>query len=113
MGTDEAGTLAALKQHRAELIEPRIAACRGRLFKLTGDGLLVEFPSVVNALSCAVEIQHGLRQRNENVPPERRIELRIGINLGDVLVECPAEHWGSPESLTHQACAKQRLTAQA
>jgi adenylate cyclase len=87
MGADEVGTLAALKQHRAELIEPRISAYCGRLFKLTGDGLLVEFPSVVNAVSCAVEIQHGMRQRNENVPPERRIELRIGINLGDVLVE--------------------------
>ena len=81
MGTDEAGTLAALKLHRAELIEPRIASHGGRVFKLTGDGLLAEFPSVVNAVSCAVEIQHGMRQRNENVPPERRIELRIGVNL--------------------------------
>ena len=87
MGADEAATLAALKAHRAELVEAKIAEHRGRLVKLSGDGILVEFPSVVNAVACAADIQRGMRQRNLSVPRDRRIEVRIGVNLGDIIVE--------------------------
>jgi adenylate cyclase len=87
MAKDEAGTLSALNGHRAELIDLRIAENQGRIVKMTGDGLLVEFPSVVNAVGCAAEIQRGMRARNENVQPDRRIEFRVGINLGDVIVQ--------------------------
>nr|WP_255607423.1 adenylate/guanylate cyclase domain-containing protein [Phyllobacterium sp. 2063] len=87
MSSDEAGTLSALNGHRAELLDLRIAENHGRIVKMTGDGLLVEFSSVVNAVGCAAEIQRGMRARNENVPPDRRIEFRIGVNLGDVIVQ--------------------------
>jgi adenylate cyclase len=87
MGMDEAGTLAALKSHRSELIGARIAEHKGRIFKLTGDGMLAEFPSVVNAVACAVEVQRGMHDRNAGVAQDRRIEFRVGINLGDVIVE--------------------------
>jgi len=87
MGEDEAGTLAALKAHRQELIDPEIAAHSGRIVKLMGDGTLVEFASVVDAVECAVAIQQGMGGRHDGVPEERRITLRIGINIGDVIVE--------------------------
>jgi len=87
MGADEVGTLAALKTIRTDFIEGKIAEHRGRIVKLTGDGILVEFASVVSALECAAEIQRGIRDRNANVAKDRRIEFRIGINLGDVIVE--------------------------
>ena len=87
MGLDEVGTLDALKAHRGELIDGKIAEHRGRIVKLTGDGMLVEFPSVVNAVACAADIQRGMLGRNEDVPQDRRIEFRIGVNLGDVIVE--------------------------
>lgn len=87
MGIDEAGTLAALKACRKELVDAQIAGHRGRIVKLTGDGMLVEFPSVVDALACAVAVQRGMGVRNEDVPVERRIEWRIGVHLGDVIVE--------------------------
>jgi adenylate cyclase len=87
MGLDETGTLATLKKLRKELIDPKIAEHQGRIVKLTGDGMLVEFPSVVNAVACATEIQRGMRTRNAKVAPETRMEFRIGINLGDVVVE--------------------------
>ena len=87
MGANEVGTLTALNGRRTEVIEPRIAEYKGRLVKLTGDGLLVEFPSVVNAVECATSIQKEMRARNADVPEDRRIELRIGINLGDIIVE--------------------------
>ncbi len=87
MGTDEAGTLAALQALRAEVIDPTIARHNGRIVKLMGDGTLVEFASVVGAVECAVEIQQGMSERGAEVPKEKRIELRIGINLGDVIVE--------------------------
>ena len=82
MGSDEAGTLAELTAHRAELIDPCIVEHRGRVFKTTGDGLLAEFVSVVDAVECAVAFQEGMIQRNANTSDDRRIELRIGINLG-------------------------------
>src|SRR5436189_5526172 len=87
MGDDEAGTLAALKTHRRELIDPKIAEHQGRIVKTTGDGLLVEFPSVVEAVLCAVEVQRAMRERNATVPESRRIEFRVGINLGDIIID--------------------------
>jgi class 3 adenylate cyclase len=85
MGADEEGTLAALKAIRRELGDPKVKEHRGRIVKTTGDGLLVEFASVVDAVRCAVEVQQGLAERNADVPQEKRIEFRIGINLGDVI----------------------------
>jgi len=87
MGVDEEGTLRALKAIRAELIDPTIAAHGGRLVKTTGDGLLVEFSSVVDALSCATEVQAGMAERNAAVLPDKRIEFRIGLHQGDIVVE--------------------------
>jgi adenylate cyclase len=87
MGASEAGTLAALKTIRTDLIDDKIAVHHGRIVKLTGDGMLAEFPSVVNALACAVEVQRGMRDRNACIPQDQRIEFRIGVNLGDVIVE--------------------------
>jgi adenylate cyclase len=87
IGADEEGTLNRLKSIRAEVIDPKIAEHRGRIVKTTGDGLLVEFSSVVDALRCAVEIQRAIPERNTGVAVDSRIELRIGINLGDVIVE--------------------------
>lgn len=87
MGADEAGTLAALNVVRSELIDPTIAAHDGRTVKLTGDGMLVEFASVVSAVACAVEIQRRRRAHNAEIAPKRRIEFRIGINVGDVIAE--------------------------
>jgi adenylate cyclase len=87
MGADEEGTHEQLKGHLRELIEPKIAEHRGRIVKNTGDGFLAEFPSVVDAVRCAVEMQLGMAGRNVGAPPEKRIDLRVGINLGDVIVE--------------------------
>ncbi|MBA2435105.1 MAG: adenylate/guanylate cyclase domain-containing protein, partial [Chthoniobacterales bacterium] len=87
MGANEAGTLTALEKLRTEVLEPRINAHEGRTVKLTGDGMLVEFPSVVSAVACAVEMQRTMRERNADAPPGQRMEFRIGINLGDVIVE--------------------------
>jgi len=87
IGADEAGTLDRLKSLRAELIDPTVAAHRGRIVKTTGDGLLVEFASVVDALRCATDWQRGMAERTAGVSPARRIEFRIGINVGDVVVE--------------------------
>jgi TolB-like protein len=87
IGEDENGTLQALKAIRAELIDPTFAAHNGRLVKTTGDGLLVEFSSVVDALRCATEVQAGMAQRNAPTPVDKRIDFRIGINMGDVVVE--------------------------
>jgi adenylate cyclase len=87
MGANEVGTLQSLQRHQAELIEPEVSGRQGRIVKLTGDGILVEFPSVVNAVECAAAIQRGMPGRNADVPDDRRIEFRVGINLGDVIVE--------------------------
>ena len=87
IGADEGGTLTRLKAIRAELIDPTIAAHNGRLVKTTGDGLLVEFGSVVDALRCATEVQAGMVERNDTIPADKRIEFRIGINVGDIVVE--------------------------
>ncbi|AFL49949.1 adenylate/guanylate cyclase domain-containing protein [Sinorhizobium fredii] len=87
METDEAGTIARLRTHRIELIDPAIAKNEGRIIKTTGDGMLVEFQSVTDAVKCAVEIQQRMKRRNSDVPPDRRIEFRIGINLGDIIFD--------------------------
>jgi TolB-like protein/class 3 adenylate cyclase len=87
MGADEEGTLARLKAHRREQIDPRIAAHRGRLVKTTGDGMLVEFRSVVDAVGCAIEIQRAMAECNADRPEATRIEFRVGVNLGDIIIE--------------------------
>lgn len=87
MEVDEAGTLARLKTHRVELIDPAIAKNRGRIIKTTGDGMLAEFYSVVDAVLCAAEVQRRMARRNADVPPPRWIQFRIGIKLGDVIVD--------------------------
>src|SRR5471030_62751 len=87
MGIDEEGTLAQLRAHRRALIDPKIKEHHGRIVKTTGDGMLVEFASVVDAVRCAVEVQRGMADRNAGVPQDKRIEFRVGINLGDIIVE--------------------------
>ena len=90
IGADEGGTLQALKAIRAELIDPTIAAHNGRLVKTTGDGLLVEFGSVVDALQCATEVQASIAERNATASDDKRIQFRIGINVGDRCCRSPA-----------------------
>ena len=87
MGEDEEGTLAALRAVRRELADPKIAEHRGRIVKTTGDGLLAEFASVVDAVRCAVEVQREMIARNAATSGERRIEFRMGVNVGDIIIE--------------------------
>jgi TolB-like protein/class 3 adenylate cyclase len=87
MSIDEEGTHAQLKAHRGELIDPKIGEHRGRIVKTTGDGMLVEFASVVDAVRCAVDVQQRMGERNTDVSQEKRIELRVGINLGDIIID--------------------------
>jgi TolB-like protein/class 3 adenylate cyclase len=87
MGADEEGTLRRLKAHRKELVDPKITEHRGRIVKTTGDGMLVEFVSVVDAVRCAVDIQRGMAERNAGVPSDERIEFRVGINVGDIIFD--------------------------
>src|SRR6266581_7858966 len=86
-GVDEEGTHVRLKEHLRALVDPSIAEHRGRIVKTTGDGVLVQFGSVVDALRCAVNVQGGMADRNKGLPPDERIEFRIGINLGDVILD--------------------------
>src|SRR5260370_40801919 len=86
MEQDEAGTLERLGAYRKDLIEPEVAQHQGRVFKLMGDGLLAEFASVVEAVECAAVVQRAMAERNAGLAEDRRIDLRIGINLGDVIV---------------------------
>jgi adenylate cyclase len=86
-GADEGRTLARLRGLRSDLLDPAIAAHHGRIVKRTGDGSLIEFRSLVDAVRCAMEVQNGMAERNAGVPPERRIEFRVGIHLGDVVEE--------------------------
>ena len=92
MEQDEAKTFHRVKAHRNELVEPAIAEHRGCIFKLMGDGLLAEFGSVVDAVECAVDIQRGMAERNAGEPEDQRIDIRIGINLGEVIVEGADRH---------------------
>ena len=87
MGADEEGTLAALQSHRRECLDFKIAEHRGRIVKTTGDGLLIEFASIVDATRCALAIQRGVRERNASAPHDKRLEFRIGINVGDVILQ--------------------------
>src|SRR5471030_2328069 len=87
MGVDEEGTLAQLKACRKALVDPKIAEHRGRIVKTTGDGVLVEFASAVDAVRCAMEIQRILAERNVAISEDRRIEFRIGINVGDIIID--------------------------
>ena len=93
-GADEERTLARVRGLRSDLVDPTIAAHRGRVFKRTGDGSIAEFRSVVDAVRCAIELQTGLIERNAGVPPERRIEFRIGVHLGDVVEESDGDLMG-------------------
>ena len=93
-GADEDRTLARLRALRSDLIDPTIAVHHGRVVKRTGDGALVEFRSVVDAVRCAIEIQNSMVERNAGLPPERRIEFRIGIHLGDVVEEIDGDLMG-------------------
>ena len=87
MGVDEEGTLTALKTYRREVIDPKISEHRGRIVKTTGDGALVEFASAVDAVRCAFEIQRAMAKRNVEIPQERRVAFRIGINVGDIIID--------------------------
>jgi adenylate cyclase len=87
MGADEEGTLRQLKEHRKELVDPKITEHRGRIVKTTGDGMLVEFVSVVDAVRCAVDIQRAMIERTAQLPPEKRIQFRVGINVGDIIID--------------------------
>src|ERR1700719_1298627 len=87
MGADEEGTHERLKTHRRELVDPKISEHSGRIVKTTGDGMLVEFPSVVDAVRCAAEVQRAMVDREAGMPEDRRIRFRIGINLGDIIVD--------------------------
>ena len=87
MGADEEGTLARLNALRHEFLDPTIAEHRGRIVKRTGDGILIEFSSAVDATRCAIQQQRGMAQRNAGVPGDQRIELRIGIHVGDIMIE--------------------------
>src|SRR5436309_4575005 len=87
MGRDDSATLAGLKAHRRELIDPKIAEFGGRVVKTTGDGLLLELPSVVDAVRCAVDVQRGMAERNAGMSRDKQIEFRIGINVGDIIID--------------------------
>src|SRR6201981_1434361 len=93
-GADEDRTLARLRALRSDLIDPTLAVHKGRVVKRTGDGALVEFRSIVDAVRCAIEVQNGMVERNAGLPPERRIEFRIGIHLGDVVEESDGDLMG-------------------
>src|SRR4051812_18133464 len=94
MERDEQGTLERLKVHRKELVDPLLAEHRGRVVKLMGDGVLVEFASVVDAVACAVAIQEGMDGREQDVPEAERIRFRIGVNLGDIIREPDGDLYG-------------------
>ena len=93
-GSDEERTLARLRALRSDLIDPTIAVHNGRVVKRTGDGIIIEFRSVVDAVRCAIEVQNGMLERNAGLPPERRIEFRIGIHLGDLVEESDGDLMG-------------------
>jgi adenylate cyclase len=94
VGADEDRTLARLRGLRSDLIDPAISVHHGRVVKRTGDGILIEFRSVVDAVRCAIEVQKGMVERNAGLPPERRIEFRVGIHLGDVVEESDGDLMG-------------------
>jgi class 3 adenylate cyclase len=107
-GADEDRILARLRTLQSDLIDPAIAAHHGRIVKRTGDGSIVEFRSVVDAVRCAIEVQSGLAERNAGVPPEKRIEFRVGIHVGDVVEESDGDLMGDGVNIA--ALAKHRQT---
>ena len=107
MGNDEEGTLTALKSCRRELTDPKLAEHRGRIVKTTGDGVLVEFASAVDAVRCAMEIQRGMAERNAIIPEDRRVEFRIGINVGDIILD-EGDIYGDGD----QCCKREESTCQ-
>jgi class 3 adenylate cyclase len=96
MGEDEEGTHERLKAHLCDLVDPKIKEHRGRIVKNTGDGMLAEFSSVVEAVRCAAEVQRGMAERNAETPEDKRITFRVGINLGDVARARVTATWNSP-----------------
>jgi adenylate cyclase len=120
-GADEDRTLARLRGLRSDLIDPAIAAHHGRIVKRTGDGSIIEFRSVVDAVRCAIEVQNGLIERNAGVPEDRRIEFRVGIHVGDVVEESDGDLMGDgvniaaatrqPLTIAWNACSRCRGTA--
>jgi class 3 adenylate cyclase len=102
MGLDESGTLSAFKAHRRELVDGKIAEQQGRIVKLTGDGMLCEFASVVNAVTSAMAIQQALAEHEAETPEEERIRFRIGVNLGDVIVEVDRQPIRNPADMHRQ-----------
>jgi adenylate cyclase len=94
VGADEDGTVARIRALRSELIDPAIASNRGRIVKTTGDGILIEFASVVDAVRCAIEVQKSMAQRNAKLGENRRIDFRVGIHLGDVIVQADGDLMG-------------------
>jgi class 3 adenylate cyclase len=112
MGADEEGTLNRLKAHRRELVDPKIREHHGRIVKTTGDGMLVEFSSVVDAVRCAVEIQRAMADRNAEVPEDKRITFRIGINLGDIIADS-GDIYGDGVNIAARLEALARLAASA
>ena len=110
-GADEDRTLARLRALRSDLIDPTIAVHNGRLVKRTGDGSIIEFRSVVDAVRCAIEVQNGMVERNAGLPPERRIEFRVGIHLGDVVEESDGDLMGDGVNIAARLEAFARRTA--
>ena len=109
-GLDEEGTHAQLQEHLRMLVDPKIAEHRGRLVKNIGDGLLAEFSSVVEAVRCAVEVQRGMAERNAEVPQDKRIEFRVGINIGDI-IEDGGDILGTASTLRRGSKASQIAVA--
>jgi hypothetical protein len=112
MGVDEEGTHERLKAHRREFVDPKIGEHSGRIVKTTGDGMLVEFASVVDAVRCAAEVQRAMIDREVGMPEDRRIRFRIGINLGDVIVE-EGDIFGDGEVTLSSSTARMRLLVMA
>jgi adenylate cyclase len=100
-GADEDRILARLRTLRSDLIDPTIAVHHGRIVKRTGDGSVIEFRSVVDAVRCAIELQNAMVERNDGVPPERRIEFRVGIHVGDVVEESDGISWATGSTSLH------------
>ena len=109
-GSDEERTLARLRALRSDLIDPTIAVHNGRIVKRTGDGVLIEFRSVVDAVRCAIEMQNGMIERNAGLPPERRIEFRVGIHLGDVVEESDGDLMGDSVNIAARALLIQAVS---
>jgi adenylate cyclase len=109
--SDEDRTLARVRGLRSDLIDPAIAAHHGRIVKRTGDGAIVEFRSVVDAVRCAIEVQNGLIERNAGVPEDRRIEYRVGIHVGDVVEESDGDLMGDGRRSGRDLPVRRRLPA--